>query len=181
MKFYDLSARTAEGKEKSMEDYKGKVVVVVNTASKCGFTPQYEDLEKLYKEYKTQGFEVLGFPSNQFMEQEPGNNEEIQQFCKLNYGVSFQIFDKTDVRGKDSHEIFKYLSDNSKFEGFDMNHPTAKVLDSILKEKYPEFLLDDGVKWNFTKFLIDREGNIKGRFEPTTSPLDMKEAIENLL
>ncbi len=181
MKLYDLKAIDASGKEISMDNYKGKPLIIVNTASKCGFTPQYEDLEKLYKEYKNEGLEILGFPSNQFMDQEPGSNSEIQEFCKLNYGVTFKIIKKTDVRGKEVNEVFKYLSENSKFEGFDMSHPTAKILDSILKEKFPEFLLDDGVKWNFTKFLIDREGNIKGRFEPTTSPLDMRKAIEELL
>ena len=181
MNFYDLKTKNINGQEISMREYKEKVLIVVNTASKCGFTPQYEDLEKLYKDYRDQGLEILGFPSNQFMDQEPGSNKEIQEFCKLNYGVTFKIFEKSDVRGREANEVFKYLTENSKFEGFDMSHPTAKILDSILKEKFPEFLLDDGVKWNFTKFLIDREGNIKGRFEPTTSPLDMRKAIEELL
>lgn len=181
MSVYDFSAKTISGKEVSLEEYKGKVLIIVNTASKCGFTPQYEDLEKIYQNYKEKGIEILGFPSNQFAEQEPGNNSEIQEFCKLNYGVSFQLFDKTDVRGTEAHPLFNYLTENTKFEGFDLNHPTGKILSSFLSEKFPHFLEGDSVKWNFTKFLIDREGNIVGRFEPTTEPLAMIPAIEKLI
>ena len=181
MSVYDFSAKTISGKEVSLEEYKGKVLIIVNTASKCGFTPQYEDLEKIYQDYKEKGIEILGFPSNQFAEQEPGNNSEIQEFCKLNYGVSFQLFDKTDVRGTEAHPLFNYLTENTKFEGFDLNHPTGKILSSFLSEKFPHFLEGDSVKWNFTKFLIDREGNIVGRFEPTTEPLAMIPAIEKLI
>lgn len=181
MSVYDFSAKTISGKEVSLEEYKGKVLIIVNTASKCGFTPQYEDLEKIYQNYKEKGIEILGFPSNQFAEQEPGNNTEIQEFCKLNYGVSFQLFDKTDVRGTEAHPLFNYLTENTKFEGFDLNHPTGKILSSFLSEKFPHFLEGDSVKWNFTKFLIDREGNIVGRFEPTTEPLAMIPAIEKLI
>lgn len=181
MSVYDFSAKTISGKEVSLEEYKGKVLIIVNTASKCGFTPQYEDLEKIYQNYKEKGIEILGFPSNQFAEQEPGNNTEIQEFCKLNYGVSFQLFDKADVRGTEAHPLFNYLTENTKFEGFDLNHPTGKILSSFLSEKFPHFLEGDSVKWNFTKFLIDREGNIVGRFEPTTEPLAMIPAIEKLI
>ena len=181
MSVYDFSAKTISGKEVSLEDYKGKVLVIVNTASKCGFTPQYEDLEKIYQNYKEQGVEILGFPSNQFAEQEPGNNSEIHEFCKLNYGVSFQLFDKTDVRGTEAHPLFNYLTENTKFEGFDLNQKKKKILSSFLSEKFPHFLEGDSVKWNFTKFLIDREGNIVGRFEPTTEPLAMIPAIEKLI
>lgn len=181
MSIYDFSAKTIDGREISLKDYEGKVLVVVNTASKCGFTPQYEDLEKIYKEYKDKGVEIIGFPSNQFAEQEPGSNTDIQQFCKLNYGVTFQLFDKTDVRGIDAHPVFKYLTEEKEFKGFDLSHPTGKILDGVLKEKFPDFLVGDSIKWNFTKFLIDRNGNVIERFEPTTEPMDMLPAIENLL
>ena len=125
--------------------------------------------------------EILGFPSNQFAEQEPGNNSEIHEFCKLNYGVSFQLFDKTDVRGTEAHPLFNYLTENTKFEGFDLNHPTGKILSSFLSEKFPHFLEGDSVKWNFTKFVIDKNGNVIKRFAPKDSPLKMESLIKNLL
>lgn len=181
MNIYDFKAKTIDGKEISLEKYKGKVLIITNTASKCGFTPQYEDLQRLYEEYKDRGFEILGFPSNQFAEQEPGSDEEINNFCTLNYGVSFQMFSKIDVRGADAHPLFNYLTEKAPFEGFDMNHALGKILKSLLEEKYPETLHGDSIKWNFTKFLIDRNGEIIGRFEPTTSPLDMKKDVEKLL
>jgi glutathione peroxidase len=181
MSVYEFSARTIIGKEVSLKDYEGKVLIIVNTASKCGFTPQYEDLEKIYKEYKSKGVEILGFPSNQFADQEPGNGVEIHEFCKLNYGVTFKLFEKGDVRGANAHSLFKYLSNEKEFKGFNLNHPTGKILDSLLKEKMPELLLGNDVKWNFTKFIIDREGNVVERFEPTAEPLEMIPTIERLL
>jgi glutathione peroxidase len=181
MSVYQFKARTITGKEISLEEYKGKVLVIVNTASKCGFTPQYEDLEKIYKNYKEKGVEILGFPSNQFAEQEPGNSNDIEQFCKLNYGVTFQLFEKTDVRGVAAHPLFNYLTVEKEFNGFDLNHPNGQVLNSCLKEKLRDFLLGNSIKWNFTKFLVDREGNVIQRFEPTSEPFDMIPAIEKLL
>lgn len=158
MNFYDFSAKTNMGTEKSMKDYKGKVVLVVNTASKCGFTPQYEELQKLYEEYKDQGFEILAFPCNQFANQEPGDNEEIRSFCKLNYNVTFQLFDKIDVNGKNTHPIYKYLKENVK---------------GLLNSK--------DIKWNFTKFLVDKNGDVVKRFAPIKKPLSMKKDVEELL
>lgn len=157
MKFYDYSARDISGKEVKMDEYKDKVVLVVNTASKCGLTPQFEGLEEVYREYKEQGLEILGFPCNQFANQEPNEGKEIADFCQLNYGVSFRIFDKVEVNGEGTHELFKYLKKEKK---------------GILGEK---------IKWNFTKFLIDREGNVIKRFAPTTDPKKLKKDIEKLL
>lgn len=156
-KFYDLKASSLQGKEVSMEDYKGKVVVVVNTASKCGFTPQYEGLEKLYKDYKDKGLVILGFPCNQFGNQEPGSEKDIAEGCLLNYGVSFPMFSKVFVNGENTHPVFSYLKDELKGT------------------------LGNNVKWNFTKFVIDRNGKPVKRFAPITKPENMRDTIEQLL
>ena len=181
MNIYDFTAKDIDGNLVSLQDYKGKVLIVVNTASKCGFTPQYEDLQKLYDNYKDKGVEILGFPCNQFMDQEPGTNQETKSFCSLNYGVNFPLFEKTDVNGKFAHPLFKYLVSEAPFKGFDMSNPTNKMLDAMLKDKFPEFAVGDAVKWNFTKFIIDKEANVVNRFEPATEPMDMVSTIENLL
>lgn len=157
MKFYDFSAIIMNGQELSMGEYKGKVVLVVNTASKCGLTPQFKDLEEIYQEYKDKGLEILGFPCNQFAKQDPENNNDIHEFCQLNYGVTFTMFQKIDVNGKNEHPLYKYLKDETK---------------SILGKK---------IKWNFTKFLIDSKGNVIKRYAPTVSPLKIKDDIEKLL
>lgn len=157
MKFYDFKARKMNGQEVSMEIYKGKIIVVVNTASKCGLTPQFKELEALYQEYKNQGVEILGFPCNQFAKQDSGSNEEIHEFCQLNYGVSFNMFEKIDVNGDKAHPLYKYLKNEAKG------------------------LLSKEIKWNFTKFLIDANGNVIKRYAPTVSPLKIKNDIEKLL
>jgi len=181
MNIYDFKAKTINEEEVSLDKYKGQVLIIANTASKCGFTPQYKDLEVLYKKYKDRGFNVLGFPSNQFAAQEPGSSSEIQNFCEINYGVSFDLFEKGDVRGKDAQPLFKYLSAEKAFKGLDLNHPSGKLLNAMIKEKFPDILVGDGIKWNFTKFLINRDGEVVGRFEPTTEPLDMEDEILKLL
>ncbi|NLP49249.1 glutathione peroxidase [Bacillus sp. RO1] len=155
---YDFTAPDIKGNEVPLSEYKGYVLLIVNTASKCGFTPQFEELEELYKEYKDKKFMVLGFPCNQFGNQEPGKEEEINEFCQLNYGVSFPMFSKVDVNGDDAHPLFDYLKENAK---------------GLLGSK--------AVKWNFTKFLVDREGNVVERFASATSPSKMKNDIEKLL
>ena len=157
MKFYDFTAKNINGKEVNMKDFKGKVVLVVNTASKCGFTPQLEGLEELYKKYKDRGFEILGFPCNQFANQDPDSNEEISKVCSINYGVTFTMFEKIDVKGDNAHPIYKFLKSNSKG------------------------ILGSEIKWNFTKFLIDTEGNVVDRFAPTTTPAKIEKDIEKLL
>lgn len=155
--FYDFSAVAQDGTDISMSEYKGKVVLVVNTASKCGFTPQYDGLEKLHQDYADQGLVVLGFPCNQFGNQEPGTDEEIASFCRLNYGVSFQLFSKIDVNGDNAHPIYKFLK----------------------SEKGGTF--GDNIKWNFTKFLIDRNGRVIKRYASTTKPESLTKDIEKLL
>jgi glutathione peroxidase len=181
MNVYDFKVKSIEGEEISLEKYKGKVLIIVNTASKCGFTPQYGDLQKLYELYKDKGLEILGFPCNQFAEQEPGNNSEVKSFCSLNYGVDFPMFEKIDVRGKEAHPLFRYLTESTSFKGFDLSHASGKILNAFLQENYPDYLMGNSIKWNFTKLLIDRDGNVVERFEPTTEPMDMKADIEKLL
>jgi len=158
MTFYDFEARKLNGKTTSMNEYKGKVVVVVNTASKCGFTPQYEGLEKLYQKYKDQGLIVLGFPSNQFGNQEPGSSDDIKEFCQINYGVTFPLFEKIKVNGENAHPIFKFLK--------------SKLSGGIFGSK---------IKWNFTKFVINSKGVPIKRFSPTTKPEKMESIIRRLL
>lgn len=183
MNIYDYKFQAAgmDGQLRSLEEFKGKVVLIVNTASKCGFTYQYEDLQKLYNRYQEKGLVILGFPSNHFDNQEPGNNEEIQSFCKLNYGVTFPMFEKLKVRDEGIHPIFKYLTSVKPFEGFNPFHPVTKLLLSIINDKAPELMFGDSIKWNFTKFLIDREGNVIHRFEATTDTINMEKDIEVLL
>ena len=157
MNFYDFEAKALNGETIPMRTYKNKVVVVVNTASKCGLTPQYEGLEALYEKYKDRGLVILGFPCNQFGKQEPGNASEIEEFCQVNYDVSFQMFDKIDVNGADAHPLFKFLKGR---------------LGSLLGSK---------IKWNFTKFIIDKNGKPVKRFAPTTKPKKMEAVLEKLL
>lgn len=157
MEFYDFSAKKMNGQEVKMEEYKGKVVIVVNTASKCGLTPQFTELEEIYKEYKDRGLEILGFPCNQFANQELGSNKEISEFCLINYGVTFTIFEKIDVNGENAHPLYKYLKKEAKG------------------------IITNEIKWNFAKFLIDSEGNIVKRYAPTTKPSKLKNDIEKLL
>lgn len=157
MKFYDFTANKINGKEVNMGEYKGKVVLIVNTASKCGLTPQLTELEQMYKDYKDRGFEILGFPCNQFANQDPDSNKEISEFCLRNYGVSFTMFEKIDVNGENAHPLYKYLKANAKG------------------------ILSNEIKWNFTKFLIDSEGNVVNRFAPTTSAKKIRKDVEQLL
>lgn len=155
---YDFTVNTIMGLPKSMEDYRGKVLLIVNTASKCGFTPQFAGLEALYQQYKERGFVVLGFPCNQFAEQDPGANDEILNFCQVNYGVTFPMFDKINVNGANAHPLFEYL-----------------------KEEAPGSLGLTIVKWNFTKFLVDRDGKVVKRFAPNAEPASLIPDIEALL
>ena len=157
MEFYNFEAERLDGTTESMKNYKGKTIIVVNTASKCGLTPQYEGLEKLYTKYKDQGLVVLGFPCNQFGNQEPGDANDIKEFCQINYGVSFPMFAKIDVNGNDTHPIFKYLK--SELRG----------------------LLGGKIKWNFTKFVIDKNGKPVKRFAPISKPKAMESFISGIL
>ncbi|MBN2899588.1 MAG: glutathione peroxidase [Clostridia bacterium] len=181
MSIYNFSFRDTDDEVVSLESFKGKVMLIVNTASKCGFTPQYEGLQALYDQYKDQGLEIIGFPSNQFLEQEPGTNEEIKSFCQLNYGVSFPLSQKIDVRGKDADPLFKYLISEKGFEGFSSKTEGGKKMQGFLSEKLPHLLDGDEIKWNFTKFLIDREGHVVKRYESPIAPDAIVEDIQKLL
>ncbi|NHM32006.1 glutathione peroxidase [Neobacillus terrae] len=181
MSIFDFKVKTSSGLTTSLEKYKGKVLLIVNTATKCGFTPQLTDLQKLQEHYGEKGLQILAFPSNQFAEQEPLQDGEIAEFCALNHGVHFPIFKKIDVRDDDAHPLFTYLTGQKPFEGFNMSHPVSNLLMSILNERYPHYLFGDSIKWNFTKFLVDREGNVVNRFESTTEPFEMESSIQALL
>ncbi len=155
---YDFEVKTIDGNKETLAAYKGKVILIVNVASKCGFTPQYDGLEALYKKYEARGFVVLGFPCNQFGHQEPGTEAEIKTFCRVNYGVTFPMFSKIDVNGDDAAPLYKYL-----------------------KSQKSGVLGTEAIKWNFTKFLVDRDGNVVERFAPSTKPAELASAIEKLL
>lgn len=174
---YDYKVKDAQGNEVSIKDYKGKVLLVVNTATGCGFTPQYEGLQKLYDKYQEKGFEILDFPSNQFFEQAPGSNEEIVSFCKLNYGTTFKTFSKIDVNGENAEPLYKFIKKEAPIAEEDASS-------NGLYEKLASlgFKTDgDDIKWNFTKFLVDRHGNVVARFAPTYEPEKLANAIESLL
>lgn len=157
MTIYDIMVPTATGIQQSLADFKGKVLLIANTASKCGFTPQYKELEELYQKYGKQGLAVLAFPCNQFLKQEPAGNSEIQNFCQVNYGVTFPVFGKIDVNGENAHELFKYLADQA-----------------------PGWF-GKSIKWNFTKFLVDAQGRVRHRYAPITKPNKIAPDIEKLL
>jgi glutathione peroxidase len=155
---YDFTCHTTGGAEKPLSDYQGKVLLVVNTASKCGFTPQFAGLEEMYEKYQGKGLEILGFPCNQFGKQDPGSNDEITEFCQLNYGVSFPMFGKIEVNGGGTDPLFKHL-----------------------KKEAPGALGTQRIKWNFTKFLIDGEGKVVKRYAPTVKPKDIEKDVSKLL
>jgi glutathione peroxidase len=158
MSVYQFKVTTIKGEEVSLENYKGKVLLVVNTASECGLTPQYAEFQKIYDQYKENGFTVLGFPCNQFGSQEPGSEEKISEFCSINYGVGFPMFAKVEVNGENAHPLFQYL-----------------------KEEAPGDQESSDIAWNFAKFLVDRNGQVVSRYAPTVSPTDISDDIEKLL
>ncbi len=180
MSVYEFEYTSIENRPVKMSEYSGKVLLIVNTASKCGFTQQYQGLEELYKKYKEQGFSVIGFPCNQFMEQEPGTEEEIAEFCQLRFGVTFPLSKKVDVRDETAIPLYKYLTAQKGFEGLGKGLK-VKAFETMLKAKYKSGFSDSQIKWNFTKFLIDREGNVVARYEPTVEPADIAADIEKLL
>ncbi len=171
--FYDLSVTAADSSEVSMKDYEGKVVMVVNTATGCGFTPHYKEIEEMYEKYHDQGFEVVDVPCNQFAGQTPGTDDEIKEFCQLHYNTKFPQMKKADVNGETAIPLFKYLKEQKGFEGFGKG-PKALAMSAMLKKLDKDYKNNPEIKWNFTKFLIDREGNVIGRFEPT---MDMKKVM----
>jgi glutathione peroxidase len=176
MSIYDYSYQSLEGKAVSLSEYAGKVMLLVNTASKCGFTPQYEGLEMLYKQYGARGFVVVGFPCNQFAHQEPGGEAQIRAFCQIRYGVTFPLSQKIDVKDENAAPLFRYLTSQRQFAGFGKG-AKAKMMALMTKAKPG----DADIQWNFTKFLVDRQGNVAARYEPTAAPEELADDIEKLL
>ena len=178
---YEFTVKDRKGKDVSLKEYANEVLLIVNTATKCGFTPQYEELEKLYEQYHSQGFEILDFPCNQFGQQAPGSDEEIAQFCQLNYGTKFPQFTKADVNGENEMPLYTWLKAQKGFAGFDEGNKLTPLLNDMLAKADPDFASKPDIKWNFTKFLIDRKGNVVARFEPTHDMEDVERQVEALL
>jgi glutathione peroxidase len=179
---YDITVKDMDGSDVSLANYKGKVLLIVNVASKCGLTPQYEGLEALYQKYKDQGLEILAFPCNQFLGQEPGTNEEIQSFCSLNYNVTFPLFDKIDVNGEAESPLYTYLKKQAPFKGYPEGaEEFAAMLDEIHQKTGTGFDQGDAIRWNFGKFLVSKDGKTILRFEPMVTPDMMEEAIQKML
>lgn len=180
MGFYEYSVTAPDGKAVSMEEYRGKVVLVVNTATGCGFTPHYKDIEAMYERFHDQGFEVIDIPCNQFAGQTPGTDEEIHEFCTLKYHTAFPQMKKSDVNGENALPLFGFLKEQKGFEGFGKG-PTALAMSAMLSKIDKEYKTNPDIKWNFTKFVIDREGNVVARFEPTAKMADVAKCVEELL
>ena len=178
---YEFSVKDRKGKSVSLKEYANEVVLIVNTATKCGFTPTYEELEALYEKYHTQGFEILDFPCNQFGNQAPGTDESIHQFCKLAYGTEFSRFKKIKVNGEDAEPLFTFLKEQKGFAGWDETHPLYPILDEMLSKADPNYKENTDIKWNFTKFLINKKGQVVARFEPTEKIENIATQIEALL
>ncbi len=170
---YDITVKDDLGKDVSLADYKGKVLLIVNTATRCGFTPQYDELEALYEKYHADGFEILDFPCNQFGEQAPGTIKEIHQFCTANFNIKFPQFDKIDVNGANESPLFTYLKAKKGFDGFDLNDQRGKFMDEMLRKQDAEYDKKSDIKWNFTKFLVSRDGRVVKRYEPTDKMSDV--------
>lgn len=178
---YDIEVMAMGNKPVKLEEYKGKVLLIVNTASRCGFTPQYAELEELYKRFSERGFEILDFPCNQFANQSPEEDEERVKFCQVNYGTTFPQFKKIEVNGPNESPLYTYLKAQKGFAGFNPNHRLTPILEQRLSEADPDYASKPDIKWNFTKFLVDRNGNVVARFEPMTEMTIVSEAIEALL
>ena len=176
---YDFKTLSNKGAEVNFKDYEGKVLLIVNTASKCGFTPQYDGLEALYQQYKDKGLVVIGFPCDQFAGQEPGSNEQIEEFCRLNHGVTFPLMAKTDVNGPKAEPVFEFLKAQAPTEEY--NGLKAKATRTMLKGISKSVEKDSDILWNFTKFLVSRDGTVVKRFAPVTEPKDFAKDIEEML
>lgn len=180
MNIYDFTVKAQDGSEVSLEQYKGKVLVIVNTATGCGFTPQYGELQDLYELHQKDGLEILDFPCNQFNEQAPGSDDEIHSFCTGRYGITFPQFSKVEVNGENASPLYQYLTSNTTFGGFGKG-PMSLILKPIVKKMDKDYKNNGNIKWNFTKIVIDRNGNIAARFEPTESLDTLKAKVEELL
>ena len=178
---YGFTVKDDVGQSVSLKQYKGQVLLIVNTATRCGFTPQYKEMEALYQKYHSQGFELLDFPCNQFGEQAPGTAQEIRQFCEANFDVHFPQFDKIDVNGPQQEPLFASLKAKQGFQGFDLNDRLGKLLDEMMEKQDPDFRQKPDIKWNFTKFLIDKKGRVVKRYEPTAPMSEVEADVARLL
>ena len=179
MNVYDFTVKTRKGEEVPLANYKGKALLIVNTATGCGFTPQYKELQEIYDAHKDDGLEILDFPCNQFADQAPGTDEEIHTFCTGRFGITFPQFAKCDVNGENAIPLYQWLTSSTSFDGF--SGPAGLMLSGVVKKMDKDYKNNGNIKWNFTKFLIDREGNIVERIEPTTSMAKVKEKVEQVL
>lgn len=180
MSIYDISVKNNKGEDVSMADYKGKVIVIINTATGCGFTPQYKPLEEMYEKYHDKGLEIVDVPCNQFAGQTPGTDEEIHEFCTLKYNTQFPQMKKSDVNGENAIELFKYLKSQKGFEGFGKG-PKAVAMSAMCKARDKDYKNNPDIKWNFTKFVVDREGNVVARFEPTQDMKKLEKLVAELI
>jgi len=178
MSIYDFKVKDDVGKEVSLSEYKGKVLLIVNTATRCGFTPQYKELEELYEKYGSEGLEILDFPCNQFGQQAPGTIQEIHQFCTANFNIQFPQFDKIEVNGANEHPLYTWLKAQKTFGGFDVNDQRGKMMDGMLRRQDADYDKKSDIKWNFTKFLVSRDGRVLKRYEPTDKMTDIEADIQ---
>ena len=178
MSIYDITVKNRKDEDVSLNEFKGKILLIVDTSTGCGFTPQYKGLEELYQKYHDQGLEILDFPCDQFGHQAPGTDEEIHEFCTAKYKTSFDQFKKVEVNGENESELFKYLKSEQGFKGFDLK---GKILIPIVKKMDPNYATSSDIKWNFTKFLVDKEGNVIDRFESTVEPKKIDDKIANII
>lgn len=179
--FYDMKINYIDGRPADLTIYLGKVLLVVNTASKCSYSRQFTILQQLHEKYHRYGFEILAFPCNQFNNKEPGDNSEVKTYCEDLFNITFPLFEKIKVRGQNAHPLFQYLTAQAPFQGFDTESASGEFMTNFLNEKYPDIYKGDGIKWNFTKFLIDQNGQVHGRFETTIEPFEIEPAIKSLL
>ncbi|MCQ2242197.1 glutathione peroxidase [Treponema sp.] len=179
MKAFDFTVEAQDGSKVELSQFKGKVLVIVNTATGCGFTPQYSELQEMYEELKDKGLEVLDFPCNQFADQAPGSDEEIHDFCTGRYGITFPQYSKIEVNGDNAIPLYKWITENTKFEGF--SGPMSVILKPIVKKMDEDYKNNGKIKWNFTKIIVNREGEIVARFEPTASIKKVAEKVKEIL
>ena len=181
MSVYDFKVKNDVDQDISLSDYKGSVLLIVNTATRCGFTPQYKELETLYEKYHAEGLEILDFPCNQFGQQAPGSIQEIHQFCTANFDIQFPQFDKIDVNGEHAHPLYVFLKSQKGFGGFDLSDQRGKMMDGMLRKQDADYDKKADIKWNFTKFLISRDGRVLKRYEPTDKISDIEADIQTEL
>ncbi|WFR61633.1 glutathione peroxidase [Paenibacillus amylolyticus] len=181
MSIFSYQVPFMDGQEGDLSAFKGKVLLIVNTASRCSYSRQFSELQQMYEKYGDQGLEILAFPCNQFNEKEPGSNAEVAEYCRSQFQISFPILEKVEVVGQSLHPLFRYLTDAAPFQGYDLDTQEGQWMNAFVKEKHPELYRGDGIKWNFTKFLINRSGNVHGRYETTVSPMEMESVIQILL